>query len=477
MDFIGQGKAYCKQAQNIILNVWGYFSTNGTHPVKETIEATGVKRDTLMKLRKNGIKSPKKNGPKRRRMQDTVDEFDRGVIRRIIQNFYIDKCWPTVAKIYEEVKQQLNFKGSISTLRRILKHMGYKYASRPTREIVKERPDIVAKRHTFLTSMQKLRRSGRPIVYLDETWLNTTHTVGKCWLDDAGTGGLNVPTGKGRRLIILHAGSEDGFIPNCLLSFESKGKKLADYHDEMNGDCFLTWFKNQLLPNIKPNSLIIMDNAPYHSMLEEKVPTLSNGGRKADMQQWLRAHNVDFERNMIRVQLDQLIQAHKSRFPVYVIDKLAAENGHLIIRLPPYHCEFNAIELMWAQVKGGVAIHNKEFKMTELKRLLDEELRKVTPENWFKACKHVEQLENTVFDAEIKIDTTLSESDLASFRFCPYADDSDTDDSESDWSDVDSSNDEDELMWIPAPEVYDSETSMSDDDYVTEYPQWTGNEH
>lgn len=26
--------------------------------------------------------------------------------------------------------------------------------------------------------------------------------------------------------------------------------------------------------------------------------------------------------------------------------------GHTVLRLPPYHCQYNAIELIWAQVKG-----------------------------------------------------------------------------------------------------------------------------
>ena len=38
----------------------------------------------------------------------------------------------------------------------------------------------------------------------------------------------------------------------------------GDYHNEMCGESFEEWFKSQLLPNIPPSSLIVMDNAPYH---------------------------------------------------------------------------------------------------------------------------------------------------------------------------------------------------------------------
>jgi hypothetical protein len=51
------------------------------------------------------------------------------------------------------------------------------------------------------------------------------------------TTGLTNPTGKGKRLIILHIGSDKGFLTGGLLCFESK-KNSADYHNEMNGDSF-----------------------------------------------------------------------------------------------------------------------------------------------------------------------------------------------------------------------------------------------
>jgi hypothetical protein len=37
----------------------------------------------------------------------------------------------------------------------------------------------------------------------------------------------------------------------------------------MNWDNFSKWFQEQLLKNIPENSLIIMDNAPYHNVFVE----------------------------------------------------------------------------------------------------------------------------------------------------------------------------------------------------------------
>ena len=33
------------------------------------------------------------------------------------------------------------------------------------------------------------------------------------------------------------------------------------------------------------------------------------------------------------------------------MDQLALENGHRVLRLPPYHSQFNAIEMVWSDSK------------------------------------------------------------------------------------------------------------------------------
>lgn len=77
------------------------------------------------------------------------------------------------------------------------------------------------------------------------------------------------------RLIIVHAGSENGFIENAGLIFKA-GLTTGDYHGQMNKDNFTKWLKEKLLPNIPENSVIVMDNAPYHSVQEFKTPTKSS---------------------------------------------------------------------------------------------------------------------------------------------------------------------------------------------------------
>ena len=85
---------------------------------------------------------------------------------------------------------------------------------------------------------------------MDDTWVNAHHTNQYIWVDSDGKGGWKVPSGKGQRLIVVHAGGAaagEGWIEGADLVFRSK-KNTADYHDEMNSEHFMEWFNEQLLP-------------------------------------------------------------------------------------------------------------------------------------------------------------------------------------------------------------------------------------
>ena len=42
---------------------------------------------------------------------------------------------------------------------------------------------------------------------------------------------------------------------------------------------------------------------------------------------------------------------HQKKPKEYIVDRLLQQNGHDVLRLPHYHCQFNAIELIWANPK------------------------------------------------------------------------------------------------------------------------------
>lgn len=77
------------------------------------------------------------------------------------------------------MRDKIKYKGSVTSMLRIMKNIGFKYrSSNDGRKFFMERGDIVSARSRFLRKMHNLRASGdqRPRVYLDETWVNQNHS-------------------------------------------------------------------------------------------------------------------------------------------------------------------------------------------------------------------------------------------------------------------------------------------------------------
>ena len=68
--------------------------------------------------------------------------------------------------------------------------------------------------------------------------------------------------------------------------------------------------------------------------------------QKADIQKWMHDHKVPLDYNMLRPQLLALAKMHKQA-PDLRIDQTAKDEGHIIVRLPPYHPDLNRIEIVW----------------------------------------------------------------------------------------------------------------------------------
>ena len=109
-------------------------------------------------------------------------------------------------------------------------------------------------------AIMKYREEGRPLIYEDETYIHSTHTRPNNWSDGTSSG-LLPPISKEPRLIIVHAGGRTGFVPGAFLIFESN-RKTGDYHHEMNAENYKKWLTEKLIPNLPPNSVLIIDNAP-----------------------------------------------------------------------------------------------------------------------------------------------------------------------------------------------------------------------
>lgn len=128
------------------------------------------------------------------------------------------------------------------------------------------------------------------------------------------------------------------------------------------------------------------------------------------------------------------VQILKPQFNEYVIDELAKSADKTVLRLPPYHCELNPIELAWASVKNYVKMNNSTFKMNDVKKLLEEGVERVTPDMWKNYVDHIIKVEEKFWQVDY-ISNELLDAEVTSHLLTITGDTSDS------FSDSDSMND------------------------------------
>ncbi len=315
------------------------------------------------------------------------------------------------------IKEELETEIPVMTLWRTLLRIGMIYGDSKRRSILKEQDYVINARRKYLREKIHNRNSDgslkRPEVYLDETFLNKNHSSDKTWFDSDDGPWVNKPSGKGPRLIILNAITNNGWIKGTNLVFQAK-TCTGDYHGQMNYDNFSKWFTTQLIPNIPKNSIIIMDNAKYHNVLaDDTFPTTSS--RKHELMTWLTNNYPNSELlkepNVLKSELYELCKK-LAPSPIFSLDKIAEENGHNILRTPQYHCELQPIEGCWAVVKNYCRRHC-DFSMAGLRENLKVGFTKVTKTTCRKLIREVRQEEDKYWkeDAEVDAKNTLNEAE------------------------------------------------------------------
>ncbi len=190
-------------------------------------------------------------------------------------------------------------------------------------------------------------------------------------------------TSREKRLVIIHIGSRDGFVDGGLIVFECRKDNECR---ELNANYFENWFSS-VLPELEPESVIVMDTAPYHSRKLNKNPTEDT--KKEDMIRWLQTQGIVVDGSQyLKCELLEMVRRLRVK-EKYAVDEMAAKSGRTVLRLPPYHGELNAIEYVWADIRNYVAKNNKTFSLKENKELLSNGLSRITPGKWREYVQHI----------------------------------------------------------------------------------------
>lgn len=385
---------------------------------KNTAMACQVTKRIVQRIVQQNNNGTLKKDLRRKRPGLLFDEMSLGIIRHTVLNFYGTGNYPTLNKIYEKVVARThddeNFpKCGREVLRKVMLRMNFAYMKKDAFKLYYEQPRIIAQRHGYLRKIRKFRRDGYNIFYQDETWANQRISKEKTWLlvKNPGSliveteGGLRVPTGLGKRIIVNHVGSEEGFLDGVADIFVAKTGTPDDYHTSMNIQHFMRWFVDELLPNVPNKSVLVVDNALYHNSVSEDTRNPTTSWRKAQIQDWLRSRNIAFAPGHLKVELLEIAKRHRVE-GAYLTDIAVAETGRniVVLRLPIAHCNLNPIELIWAWVKRKIAERNKTFKTRDVLRLTKEVINEVTAEQWVKAIGHVKKVEQEYWEKDALID-------------------------------------------------------------------------
>ena len=83
-----------------------------------------------------------------------------------------------------------------------------------------------------------------------------------------------------------------------------------------------------------------------------------------------------------------------------IMETVAKEYGHEILRLFPYHCELNPNELAWAAEKNYITGENKDMSLDSVEKLFRKKKEKLPDNFWRKCVEHVEKIEENYWESD-----------------------------------------------------------------------------
>ena len=91
-----------------------------------------------------------------------------------------------------------------------------------------------------------------------------------------------------------------------------------DYHDSMNGDSYEQYFANSLCTNVPQGSLIVIDNAPYHSRNDETYSV--SKWKKQQYIDWLKSKDIAVPKKFLRAELWTMCKQERNCYPAKIVE-------------------------------------------------------------------------------------------------------------------------------------------------------------
>lgn len=274
-------------------------------------------RNWVGRFRQEGTLAPKPHGGGR---PSRIDEAGKEFIRQQVTE-QPDITLEELAQIYE---QQRGVRPSLATLSRLLKALGFTRKKKTFRASEQNRPDVQAARAALEAEKETLDPTR--LLFLDEFGLHLGMVRLYAWAPRKARAYGYKPLQRGPKYTGVGVLGLDGL------------KASTIFQGSMNGERFLSFLREQVVPHLRPGDILWMDNLP--------------------------AHKVTGVREMIEA------------------------TGATVRYLPPYSPDFSPVEFCWSKVKQilrRLAAQNEPA----LEQAAAEAFAQVTPQDaqgWFAGC-------------------------------------------------------------------------------------------
>jgi len=157
----------------------------GLNVNEKTASLCNVSPATVCRVlrRAKGLDPPIIKKPKAPTRKYECDDFTISMIRRVTQQFYSQKTFPTAQKILAKCQENPEFPPiHLSRFKTWLKEKcKFKYKKVNKKPVYLEKNTIVLQREEYLRKIKFYRENNYKIYYSDETWASPDQTRNNCW--------------------------------------------------------------------------------------------------------------------------------------------------------------------------------------------------------------------------------------------------------------------------------------------------------
>lgn len=346
--------------------------------------------------------SPRGGGSPTHFLHDSRIDLDAEVtIHRIISTLNREEGKCRTSDICKALLDEHQVNISENGLAKRLHALGYQYGKSVSiggMSIAARKARCVLFLREYSLAIEEESRGEAIICYMDESYVHERHRSNYTWFSLLTQEGNEVggETGKGKRLMLVHAITKDGLLGDYH-DDEDLGKVVPssqhffvggyigkDYHKNMNDELFISWLNHRFIPAFDakyPNKkcILVLDNARYHHARGDEYVRTS-GISKKEMITHLATIGVNsitilrngapmvfnadsFSRpkSCTSPSADELLSVLKLK----VLENPSLQWSHVrhifeerkwqLIYTPPYTPVVQPIELVWAYTKNFVA--------------------------------------------------------------------------------------------------------------------------